>query len=306
MTVPVDDADLVVVGAVATGVGPDVLLDGTEVAALARIVARVEDASTPFEEAAAVLCGIAGRRPFPTGNRAAAWLGAAYVLAANGLSLRISDAEATALVRAAEGFASEREVVDVLRDHVRPPGGTVRRVLRFLAEPRSVDGGPWPCPACARPVDVDARSVAGLRGPTSREAVPTLMALCRRQHGTHDRTRRAPPAPPFEAGDTRWCPVVRANEETGQAFLAVSASGGVAFFPGEDESARPVYEVAHVRELHAGDLAGDWAHLRARADAVGRVAASAVHFDDAGEALDWHHLARVADDAVIDRVLVGQ
>ena len=187
--VTLDEADLVLVAAAALGADPQSLVDHANVAALARISARSEEAATAIEAGATVLLEIVHERPFPTGNEAAAWLAAVHLLDRNAVALDISDGDAAALVRQVAAGASDRAAtVSVLEHHASPPQTQWRRVVRWLRTPR---GAPtpsvraWSCPTCDRTV-LRAQIPGGWYG-----AIPSeLVALCARQHGTHDRYGR--------------------------------------------------------------------------------------------------------------------
>jgi prophage maintenance system killer protein len=255
MTVTVDDADLLLIASAALDHDADLLLDTIDVAALAHVVARAETAATPVDAAAVVLVEIAQRRPFHSGNQAAAWLAAAYVLASNDIHLRIGDAEALALVHAAgQHRIGEPEVAAVLSRHIDRWPHLLRRVGRFLFEASSAEWRPWP---------------NGLPEPVRRRPLPRP-ALAE---------RRDPPT----------CPVVFGPWTDGrQSFLVIVGASGVAFFPATDDSGCAVYDVVQVRDLAAGDLVGDWRRLRTGGEMVGSVAAADVRLDRDGLSLDWH------------------
>jgi prophage maintenance system killer protein len=289
----VDEADLVLIAAAASGADPGLVLDGTDVAALARIASCAQAAPTPEAAAAAVLVGVARGRPFPHGNRAAAWLAAAHVLARNGRHVRIRDEDALALVSGAErGDDGEGAVAWALAGHSVERRRGLRRALGWMVSPlRGSVVETRPCPLCSRPVRVHARDMASM--PPGASARLVVSARCWRQNRAHGRDGRPHPAlPPVEDDDGRWCPVVTGPSYGGRrAFAGMVGAGGVVFLPAPAGPEPESYEAVLVPGLCVSDLVGDWRRLSVRGVALGRAQAAWVRFDAAGVLLDWQRLA---------------
>ena len=100
----------------ATGRPADAVLASTDVAALAHVVAHLEQAPTAVEAAATAVLEIGHRRPFGDGSTAAAWLAAAHLLSFDGLRLRIGPVGAAGVLAAGDDLGVA-EVADVLRVH---------------------------------------------------------------------------------------------------------------------------------------------------------------------------------------------
>jgi hypothetical protein len=184
-----DEAELVHVAAMATGRPPATVLTTTDVAALAHVVAHLEQATTRVEAAATAVLEIGRRRPFGDGSPAAAWLAAAHLLALDGRSLRIGPVGAAGVL-AAEERIGVAEVTEVLVEHSEPRRSRIGRLLRPLLEVHRPDGPSLlPCPACGLPV-VRRRNDITDAGPWSSSAVAQRVARCAVEHRTHDRWAR--------------------------------------------------------------------------------------------------------------------
>lgn len=289
MSVAVDEADLVAVGAVAIGVDPELLLDRSDVAALARIAAHAEMARNPVDAAASVLVGVVSRRPFPHCNHAAAWLITAHVLGVNGLDLRISDQDALALVtRVGRGEIGELGVATALACHVMDRHGGLRRVLRrlFLTPRSHLSWDPrLPlCPLCLRPLRVP---VDGCRRPALSCLDAAGLSL-----------------PPGQR-----CPVVIGPDVGAGSFFLAYVTAGIVIFVPVDDAHGSAYDLVRVDDLHVSQLVGDWQRLAGSGRSLGRIGAAAIRFGPDG-LLDWGHLvdcasaktlAATADASIGDR-----
>lgn len=300
----VDEADLVWVGAVASGMDADDVLDGCDVAGLARVAAGCERAGTAVDQAAAAFVGIARERPFPRANGAAAWLAAAHVLAGRSLVLRAADGDVLSLLAAARsGAAGQAAVADALTTWAAPRSGALRRMrgwLRWLSPvpPAELWGAAvpvaWSCPVCGRRLRQPERDVRGMPMAWVTASPFELTARCWYEHRAHRRDGRPfAPAPGANGQDgSRRCPVVACGP-TGRAgsFCALTGGGGLLFLA-EPGGAR--YRVVALRELAASDLVGSpgsWERLVERGDERGRVGADAVRLDAEGLSIDLDALA---------------
>jgi hypothetical protein len=184
-----DEAELVHVAAMATRRPPAAVLATTDVAALAHVVAHLEQATTRVEAAATAVLEIGRRRPFGDGSTATAWLAGAHLLALDGLSLRIGPVGAAGVIATDERIGVA-EVAAVLLEHSEPRRSRIGRLLRPLFEVHRPDGPSLlPCPACGLPV-VRRRNDIALAGPWSSSAVAQRVARCAVEHRTHDRWAR--------------------------------------------------------------------------------------------------------------------
>ena len=163
-----DESTLVWIAACAMKCEPEAVLATVDVAALARVVSACEAAGDVVAEAAAVLTATIEHRPFPTANRASAFLAAACVLESARIRTRPISTEIAAIVECTVD-AEQR-----LRDLVT--AGT--RAERYL---------PYPCPACGRRLRYRAEEF----GPVSANFVGTsryeLTARCWYEHRVHSR-----------------------------------------------------------------------------------------------------------------------
>jgi hypothetical protein len=185
-SVRLDEADLVHVAAVASGITPERVLAGCDVAGLAAVAAALESATGGLDGAALVVLEVGRRRPFAAGNVATAWLAAAHLLVGDGLRLRIG---ALAAARVFEGSAELAigEVVEVIEAHTEPQRGFVGRILRGLSRPVGPSGpGVHWCPACGRPL-VQRRHDLVAEGVWVEAARLERVARCAVERGQHDR-----------------------------------------------------------------------------------------------------------------------
>ena len=113
-----DEAALVVVAAHAIGVEPTTVLDTADVAALVSVAELSEDADAT-EAAASVLVEIVRRRPFLSGNAAAATLAALVLLKSRDHPVECSHDALLSLVRAVERGQAETPDIAAL---FRPTG----------------------------------------------------------------------------------------------------------------------------------------------------------------------------------------
>lgn len=183
MSARLDDAELVLVAAAATGLGADVLLDGCDVRGVASVVAATERATTPTGAAAALLVAMERHRPFPSGNLATAWLAAAHLVAADGLRLHVDPPTARRLSACGDVEAVEQGLVAL----ARPRTGAFRR---WFVEPRPPSPTALPCPTCGRLVPLRAADACLVRGPWALSAHIELRARCAVAGGPHLRDGR--------------------------------------------------------------------------------------------------------------------
>jgi prophage maintenance system killer protein len=303
----VDEADLILIGATALDVDPEELVEQAEVDVLAAIAERTSTTPGPVEAAAEVLVGLAASRPFPFGNRAAAWLAAAHLLALNAINVEIDEGEARTLVRrAAVGEINEAETCAALMASVVKPAGNVRRAMHWLATPsRSTPrpaNGTWTCPVCGRAAEIVIRP-PGLRSYGSVVTPAMVIAACAHQHQAHDRYGSLPRqlARSYQPAD-RWIPVIRPTEPVaGDPFIVIAPSGAVAFMPTppattEHDSGPEPYEVIVLAELRPTDLLGSWESLPACGTVIGQVGHDAIRFDPTGRSVDWDRLLEGCGD----------
>jgi hypothetical protein len=303
--VTVDEGDLVWVAAVASGMESGAVLDGCDVAGLARVVARCELAGNPIDEAAAALVGIAREQPFPRANAAAAWLAAAHLLAGASLGVRAGEDELVSLVSAARsGSVGEAAAGAALAGWVEwrePRGGPVRRALRWLVAP-AVPAVPGAgddhigrvCPACGRALRAEERDARGIRMAWVGTDRFELTARCWYEHRAHGRDGRPLPEPPASppSRDTRWCPVASADSaQPPGSFCAFVPAGGLLFLAEPAGPGAGGYRVVAVPGAEVSDLLGSWPRLSRRGRELARAPAAAVRFDAGGLALDLAHLA---------------
>lgn len=285
----VDEAWLVWVAARATGVAPETLLTGCDVAAVARVVAEVEAARAdgedgvrsrradgrhvdgrhveqhPVVRAATVLVAVVRHRPFAAGNRAVAWLAAALTLVEHGTPIWLAEDDAVELVVGAE---EGRVSVDEVAVALAAPGEAL----------------PWRCPACGNRLHRyerrDVRRAVPLVGGSRHE----LVARCAFEHGGHDRSGRT--APKTAAGTVEsWRPIVR--QPSGRDAMLVLVDAGAVLLRG----VAGAYEATQHRDLAAGALVGDWDVLGAQGEPLGRVDHGDLVVDATGGAVDWCRLA---------------
>ena len=246
-----DEAQLVLIAAAASGVAPDEVLASTDVAALARVAAAIEGCHDALDVAATALVGIAQERPFGKDSSAVAWLACALAAPVEAARLAVNRADAVDLVgRASCGEAS--------REHVR----------EHLASRQTR------CPTCRRPI-------AHATQPSMRSAPIELIARCAVEHGAHGRFGEPYPEPRREE-DTPWRPVIM-NRANG-AMIILADEAPLLLVPAGDS-----YAVA-VPTFVAGDLVGDWRALIAEAPVRTSIPADAVALHADGSMIDWSSL----------------
>lgn len=190
-----DEAELVHVAAAATGLDAADLLGGADVAALARVAADLETATSPLDAAATALLGVLRHRPFAGASPATAWLAAAHLLGVEGRRLRIGPIGAASLIAALPDL-SHPVVVEVLLQQSDPPQSWLGRLLGAFGEVRRADApSVRPCPACGRPV-VRHRLDLGREGPWTSAADAEVVARCAVAHREHDRWAHVRPLVP--------------------------------------------------------------------------------------------------------------
>ena len=258
-----DDVELVLLAASANDLDPHEVLASADMAALARCAAAVEAAAPGAEAASVALVEVLRRRPFAAGNRAAAALACAYLLADAG-GRTVADDVLVELVQAVEAgeVATATDAAAVLAE----AGASGRRAL------------PWPCPACGRRLHVvDDRR--GRRTLVSHD--PTeLRARCAQEHGVHDRSGRAV-APPERRSTERWAPVLQ-EPAGGAGSLLVLATDGPLLLT----AVAAGWAVSRVGDLPVSALVGRWSGLGADGSRLGEVDADAVVLDGARSHLD--------------------
>ena len=250
-----DEAQLILIAAVASRTTPDAALAAADLSALARVVVAMEELDDILEIAAAALVEIARERPFGPASNAAAWLACALLAPADAEQLAADRSEALDLVARASSGEATRE-----------------QVRERLASRRTR------CPACRRTL-----GRGGTAGP--RRAVrPTpieLVARCAVEHRAHGRFGQPFRAPTREE-DTPWRPVVT-NPLTGAMIVLADAAPLLLVPRGER------YDVIEARFV-AGDLVGDWRALTDRAVVVASIAAGAVVLDADRSMIDTSRL----------------
>lgn len=256
--------ELVWIAAAASATDPADVLAGTDVAALARLLAVAEAETDPTRTAAALLVGIVTQRPFPRDNRAAAVLAALWVLPA----ARNDDVdELVALVDAVEqGHAG------------------IAEVAVHLAAPDRSRRLPRPCPDCRRPLHLRSTERVWTMVGVSRFE---LVARCVSEHGAHG--RRDEPSQPRHTTDVDagWRPVVTGPDRTLRLVLA--DDGPVLLDLGGDG---PHVEATPLDHLDATDLVGSWERLRSSTRGTERrhlVPRERVRLDDSGRLIDWRN-----------------
>lgn len=260
MTVQLDEGDLVWVAAVVSSLDAEVVLHDCDVAALARVVARSESAAEPYEAAASLLSGIAAERPFARDNGAVAWLAAAQLLRLNGLTLRVNEIEARALV----GRAAAGDVDDTT-----------------LAKLLATTGTAWRCPTCQRVVFRE-HAPGRWYGSDACE----LVALCARQHHAHDRWGRPRPAPPADPTldwrelaasppGTWWLPVVWSGADVPTCVVLAPDPSILLRVEGGDGC----YAAYAIAGVEASQLVGSTTSLLDRATKLGTIGVDTVRFD---------------------------
>ena len=291
MTLLVDEGDLVLIGSVALNADADRLLTQCDIAALVRVVARVEGAASPLDKAATVLVEVVAQRPFPDNNAAVGWLAAAHVLGASGLRLRLTDRDAHALIAGvAGGSMAVAAVAEALSDGAYDRHRSLaRRLFRAPRRPSDEAARTRACPLCGRRLRVAAaeRLVPAGRAPHARFE---LSARCWAQHRAHDHRGRPVSAAPRD-DHREWSPVVAGPlSERGPTFLALVSDGAVLFRPagGRDLT----YRLSLLRDVEVSDLVGDWAGLDG--EPLGDVGGESVRFDHLGR-LNWDHLVARGD-----------
>jgi hypothetical protein len=255
-----DESTLVWAAALVNDVDPAEVLAQTDVAALAAIVARADEASEPVDVAAWLLVGVVQGRPFPTGNAAVGWLAALDVLA-------------VATCRVTVDRARVVRLCDDIRQGALGPGA-VAAVLRGWVVENGIA-----CPACGRRVYASDPAARRLVMPgTSRFE---LTARCAFEHRGHDRCGRLAALPaPSPAGHTvdRRLPVL-ARGACG-SFLVAGDPTSVVVSPFCDDP--PIVRVVEIGEICAGDLVGRWDRLVARSSTLGFVPADEARPDERG------------------------
>jgi hypothetical protein len=293
--VALDRVDLLVIGAEAGAIDPDEVVDGVDLMVLARLEARLAVAPSLAAAAAEALITIAGRRPFRTGNRPAAWLAAAHLAALNGRSLDLAVDDAVRLVDGAASGALDRRAVtallaEALGDHAV---GRARRLATRLAARAATltrtRERPRPpvrvCPLCQRTVSDGS---LWLGGPWMVVPRDDLIRGCVRQHGAHDHEGRPVPAvaPPV---DDRSAPLVHGSVGDDDAFVALTRGGPVLLRPdaGPEPDHPVTYEVVPLSEVSVSSLVGPWDRLAARHVPVARVAVGDGSLRADQALLDW-------------------
>jgi hypothetical protein len=176
----IGEAELLCVAATASGIELDELLAGTDVAALARVVARTEPPTGAFEDAARLLLAVLQERPFPDDtNAATGWLAAALVLDGAGARVRGSRADIVAFVRSID---EQAELLDVVV-------GIERLAVASDGRRSSVR-----CPKCSR--ELYARERREGRAVIVGVSAFELTNRCWYEHRAHD--RRGEPFPVVE------------------------------------------------------------------------------------------------------------
>lgn len=268
-----DEPRLILLAAAATRRSPEDVVAGADLRGAAAVVDDVERAPDAIRAAATALSSIARRRPFASGNAAAAWFTCAF-LAPEG-ARRLS--------------ARRRDLVDVI---VRIGEGVIDiDTLESMLHGRSDVPVPWPCPACGRALHTDSRY--GGRGATwlgpSRLELTARCAVEHRAHDRHGRTLTVTPAAPHEEA-TRWRPALR-NHVT-DAIVAIGDDGALLLTPNGEE-----FVVGVVDDLTPGDLVGDWRPLHAKARIAARIPARDVVVDAHRGLVDVASLAVVGAGA---------
>ena len=177
--------ELILVAAAANAMPTDEILDGADLTLLVLITGRAREATTAVEAAAELLVGVAAGRPFPTGNRAAAWALAAHATSINRRRLDLTPAAVVALLDGVvAGAFNERFIASHLRRSI-----TIRpsRIQRFMARMFEVPPAPpttdWACPECGRTVpESPHRSSAFLYKPLPDDVIRDCAAR-HRAHG---------------------------------------------------------------------------------------------------------------------------
>lgn len=292
----VDEADLVMAAATAWDLDPDELFGSCDLRALAAIAADADMARTPVEAAAAVLVGVASRRPFgriDAEHEVVAWLAALHVLTCSGMELRVGRSTFRGLV---DELGIDPLTVDAvaskLSPHVRRRAGRLRRALRRAMRPRQMPLRTWGCPTCGHPVETTPADADALIWLGSSNAEPVLAARCSRQRGTHS-PRGSSLVPPRAGADTAIpdeLPVVTAPRDPG-AFVALAPAGAVAFLPASAPDPAH-YDVVLLGEPGPSTLCGDWGRLSREPGPTATVPASAIRLDDRSGRLDVRHLGR--------------
>ena len=265
-----DESKLVWAAALVADVDPDELLARVDVAALATIVADVDEAIGPIDAAARLLVRVVRDRPFLTGNAAIGWLAAVEVLAAAGWRVSVHRARVLRLcgdIR--EGVLSDADAAAVLG--------------RWVVE----DGRA--CPACGRRVYTrDAAAGWRLMPGGSRFE---LTARCAFEHGCHDRSGRSVVSPGYYRVEPRR--QVLARGACG-SFLVTGDRTNVVVSPFCDDP--PIVRVVEVDEVRPGDLVGRWDRLVERSSTLGFVPANEARPDESG-CVDLGRLRRALRDS---------
>jgi hypothetical protein len=285
-----DRAELVVVGAEAAGADPCEVADQADVGVLVVLEGRLATARTVPGAAAEALVTIAACRPFPRGNRAAAWLAAAHLVALNGWELDLDVGLAVLIVDdAAAGRRHQRDVASVLADHVRVPARDRRhRLAGFARRPERPVPPVLRCPSCHRALNRDALWLDPWVVPSRQQ----LISGCRRQHGVHDGEGNAV-ARPGVPTDDRAAPLVRGriDDDGPEAFVALTGNGPVLLRPAGDDDGdgdRTVrYDLFVLDELPLSGLIGRWDGLVHGREPVARVELEPGPLDPTRAQLDW-------------------
>ena len=251
-----DEASLILVAATAAARTPEDVLAATDMAALARVTASIDEADDALDAAAVALVAIAKERPFGADSDATAWLACALIAPAEAAHAALKGADAIELVRrAARGEATWEQV----RERLAATGTS--------------------CPACGQPLPSEAPT-AGKR-PAPRCTPLELVARCAVQNRRHGRFGR-PFTKPTPVEDTPWRPVL-ANRRTG-AMIVLADDAPLLLVP-EGET----YVVAEATFV-AGDLVGDWRGVLAKSVVRTSVPARAVVLDAHASTIDTSRL----------------
>jgi len=178
-------ADVLLVAAAATGRPVEELLDGVDLTVLVLVTGRARAAETVAESAAELLVGVAASRPFPAGNRAAAWALAAHVATLNRRRFELASDEVVALLdEIAAGRLDEAGAAVVLDPALAATPGRVRRAFAAAwAVPPPPPAVEWACPECGRAVaEAPYRSSAFLSKPLPDDVVRDC-SVRHRRHG---------------------------------------------------------------------------------------------------------------------------
>ena len=273
-----DEGWLVWVAARATKTDPQAVLEAADARALVIAVAEVEAAGhEPLDVAAAALTAVACHRPFRSGNRAAAWMAAAVVLADAGIRLGLPDDAAAGLVVGAEhGLVS--------RDAVRTALAAGRKAGTAAGRGRVLSRS---CPVCQRELHAYEEFVVGRGSVLISNTDFELAARCWYEHRAHDRTGRPIVSRDGVEDAGGWRPVVR-HDRSASVLVLVDHRAVLL------RAVHGAYMATCVSDLAASELAGDWEVLHAGGEPLGRVPAASVRFDATEGMVDW----RVLDAAI--------